>query len=51
MNGGDNMPKGYGYSKQGWKKYFKDLRKKRKKVEKATRTREDFDYGDQAGDA
>jgi len=28
------MPKGYGYTKAGWKDYFKDLKKKRKKKRK-----------------
>ena len=37
------MPKGYGYTKAGWKRYFKDLKKKRKKSKKAS---ESFAYGD-----
>ena len=31
MNGGINMPKGFGYTKKGWKNYFKKLKNKRKK--------------------
>ena len=38
------MPKGYGYTEAGWKKYYKDLKKKRKK-----KKTEEFTYGDQEG--
>ena len=41
------MPKGYGYTKAGWKDYFKDLKKKRKKKRKMKNKKtKTYTYGD-----